>query len=233
MPGFDDALERLVTDPAFGTALSTDPDRALAGYTLTADEAALLRSQVFTGTGDTGHSTVESRTNQSSMFGLLGDIFPADAAPAGPYTAGFGPTGGSSTSLHATGPGAPAAGFGTGPGVPTAGFGAAPLPAQGFGDATTQSFGDAPPPVPDGYATRVDADGDGTWDPHGVRGRTGGGVEILVDRDNDGGTDFTGHDVDADGLIDHADYDTDHDGTPDTRLTDTDDNGWLDTRTRP
>ncbi|MDP9797549.1 hypothetical protein J2S43_006061 [Catenuloplanes nepalensis] len=283
MPGFDDALERLVIDPAFATALATDPDHALAGYTLSPDEAALLRSQISTGTSDTGHSTVESRTNQSSLFGLFGDIFPtADGAPAGGIAgapagssaggagfgpgpaadsgfgpavigsgsagsgsagsgpAGFGPAGSGSAGSGAVGFGPAGSGpemslHGTGPGAlpsdPTTGFGTADD--RGFGDATTQFLGEAPPPVPDGYRTRVDADGDGTWDPHSVRGRPGRGVEILADRDGDGRTDFTGHDIDADGLIDHAGLDTDHDGIPDIHLTDTDGDGWLDTPTPP
>src|SRR5437764_561356 len=46
MSDFDTVLERLVTDPGFARALAADPDAALAGYRLDADEVALLRSQV-------------------------------------------------------------------------------------------------------------------------------------------------------------------------------------------
>ncbi|MDR7280998.1 Os1348 family NHLP clan protein [Catenuloplanes atrovinosus] len=239
MPGFDDALERLITDPAFAAALAADPDRALAGYTLSPDETALLRSQISTGTGDGGHRAVEARTSQSSVFGLFGEAFSAaaDLGPGG--TASFGDAsshGFGAAPAHAAGLGsAPRGSEGFGPAADT-GLGpasSASLHGTGPGATPAAGFGAAPTPVADGYRTRVDADGDGTWDPHSVRSRPGGGVEILVDRDGDGRTDFTGHDTDTDGLIDHADYDTDHDGTPDHHLTDTNNDGWLDTRTPP
>lgn len=208
MPNFDDALERLITDPAFAAALAADPDRALAGYTLSPDEAVLLRSQVASGPGDGVQSRVEARTSQSSLFGLFQMDGFGDAPSA---VGGFGaaPTGGAPTGFSLTGHGV------------EAGFGAAPPAEQGLGGG---------PGVPDGYRTRVDADGDGTWDVHRVQGRADGGVEILVDRDGDGRADFIGHDVDADGIVEHADYDVDRDGTLDERLTDTDGDGWLNRR---
>jgi hypothetical protein len=83
-------------------------------------------------------------------------------------------------------------------------------------------------PVPDGYATRVDADGDGDWDRHLLLGRAGGGVDILVDVDSDGRADFIGHDTDADGLVDSAEYDRDRDGFFERRSYDDDGDGWLD-----
>jgi hypothetical protein len=72
MSDFDAVLERLLAEPAFATALASDPAAALAGYRLSPDEVALLHSQV---TGDTGgQSAVETRTNQSSVFGMLAPL---------------------------------------------------------------------------------------------------------------------------------------------------------------
>jgi len=72
MSDFDDVLERLVVDPAFAGALAADPAAALAGYTLTDDEIALLHTQV--GAEPPAQHAVETRANQSSTFGLLGSI---------------------------------------------------------------------------------------------------------------------------------------------------------------
>ncbi|WP_157241077.1 hypothetical protein [Catenuloplanes japonicus] len=259
MRSFDDALERLITDPAFAAALAADPDRALSGYALSPDEAALLRSQVASGPGDGVQSAVEARTNQSSVFGLFnldgfGTAPPSSdgfgAAPPHSVTGGAAPTGYSitgGTAPHSVTGGAAPTGYSLAGGAASSGFGEAPPAAQGFGGELQGFGGDLPAaqgpgglpaaqgagdlPVPEGYQTRVDADGDGTWDAHTVRGRPGGGVEILVDRDGDGRADFIGHDVDADGIVDFADYDVDRDGTVDERLTDTDGDGWLDRRT--
>jgi hypothetical protein len=215
MPSFDDALERLIVDPAFAAALAADPDRTLAGYTLSPDESALLRSQVSAGPGAGVQSAVEARTNQSSVFGLFnldgfGDA-PSSVGGFGAAPTGSGGFGDAARGFSLSGQSAEiGAGSGAGSGI-----------GSGFGDA---------PPVPTGYETRVDADGDGTWDVHSVRGRAGGGVEILVDRDGDGRADFVGHDVDADGIVDFADYDVDRDGAFDERLTDPDGDGWLNTR---
>src|SRR2546429_3720972 len=72
MSDFDAVLERLVTDPAFTSALSADPAAALAGYELSADEVELLRSQVSAGAG--ADRTVEVRTSKASMMGLLSPL---------------------------------------------------------------------------------------------------------------------------------------------------------------
>src|SRR5204863_155935 len=72
MSDFDAVLERLVTDPAFKSALAADPATALAGYQLSGDEVELLRSQVSA--GDAGERTVETRTSKASMMGLLGQL---------------------------------------------------------------------------------------------------------------------------------------------------------------
>ncbi|MFY1668369.1 hypothetical protein ACN27G_00155 [Plantactinospora sp. WMMB334] len=132
-------------------------------------------------------------------------------------------------------------GFGAAPGpgtAPQSGFG--PAAEVGFGSAAETGFGaagaddpppptgDAVPPVPDGYRTRVDVDGDGTWDRHTLAGRADGGVDILVDLDRDGRTDFVGHDLDADGLVDISEYDKDHDGFFEKRMYDDDGDGWMD-----
>jgi len=119
---FDTVLERLVSDPSFAAALSADPAGTLAGYQLSADERALLHSQV---SGDAGGQTaVETRANQSSVFGMLTPL-----AGLGGLTeaVGFGQSAGGGIG-HAVG---------TGLNQPTgAGFGQAVPPAEGFGVAT-------------------------------------------------------------------------------------------------
>jgi hypothetical protein len=292
MSDFDTVLERLLADPSFAAALSADPAGVLAGYRLSADEAALLHSQV---TGDAGgQSAVETRANQSSAFGLLtplaglagaaeafGQIAPAQqgfgaapaqqgfgAAPA--YEHGFGApaaqqgfgsasaggAGGSAAAVQGFGPAAPVQGFG--PAAPVQGFGPADA-VQGFGPAGgaeaayTDGLAPADPPAglvggpggqfgsaddarnagpdldpPEGYRTRVDVDGDGSWDRHTLRGDGDGGVDILVDANSDGQVDFIGHDTDADGLVDSAEYDKNRDGFFEKRSYDDDGDGWLD-----
>ncbi|MFY1633876.1 Os1348 family NHLP clan protein [Solwaraspora sp. WMMB335] len=150
---------------------------------------------------------------------------------------------------------APPSGFGDrfdatsgfGPAEATSGFGQAPVPpatghtgeAGGLGASISSllqpgdaMLGPAPqqiePPVPEGYQTRVDVDGDGQWDRHIVRGRSDGGVDILVDHDGDGRVDFIGRDDDADGLVESASYDTDGDGYFDQTQYDDNGDGWLD-----
>jgi hypothetical protein len=256
MSDFDAVLERLVADPAFAATLSADPARALAGYRLSPDEVALLHSQV---TGDTGSQRgVETRANQSSVFGLLTPLAGLGGVAGmfgeAPPTQGLGPAG------DGQGGGA---GFGSAPAY-TEGFGPAPV-AQGFGPAAIQEgFGAAAPqatagsvrsgglaglagqlggqigggtagtgeaPViqpPEGYRTRVDADGDGGWDRHTLLGTGDGGVDILVDLNSDGRVDFVGHDTNADGLVDSAEFDKDRDGFFEKHSYDDDGDGWLD-----
>ncbi|GAA0802489.1 hypothetical protein [Spirilliplanes yamanashiensis] len=86
--------------------------------------------------------------------------------------------------------------------------------------------------APEGYRNRVDADGDGRWDPATYRGRADGGVDILVDLDGDGRADFAGHDDDRDNRVDRAHYDRDHDGVFETVMYDDDGDGWLDRTVR-
>ena len=88
MSDFDAVLERLLVDPAFKAALATDPAGALAGYRLSADELALLGSQLSTGDGE--NRTVETRSSKSSMFGLLGSLEGLAGVGAGGHPAGEG-----------------------------------------------------------------------------------------------------------------------------------------------
>ncbi|MEO3744365.1 hypothetical protein [Plantactinospora sp. B5E13] len=313
MSDFDVVLERLLADPLFAAALSADPDAALAGYQLDADEVALLQLQFGADPG--GQHEVESRTNQSSLFGMftplvgfagavsvadqlnaagsgradpvLPEVAPAtaptvatpvgglaglgdeigrsiqsatDAAlaePAGGLAGAVSGAAGTETGLGGAGAAAavcsdtaepPAvAGFGAATPAAEAGFGTAdPAAEVGFGTADPAAeagFGtaspagaptpsDATPDVPEGYRTRVDVDGDGDWDRHTLRGRADGGVDILVDADRDGRTDFVGHDLDADGLVEISEYDRDRDGFFEKRMYDDDGDGWMDRSVR-
>jgi hypothetical protein len=72
MPGIEDVLERLVTDPAFRALLRTDPGSALTGYTLTAEDLSLLARQV--GTADGATNPVEQRTARAGFFGLYAQV---------------------------------------------------------------------------------------------------------------------------------------------------------------
>lgn len=240
MSDFDTVLERLLGDAPFAAALAADPSVALAAYRLDADEAALLHSQV---TGDAGgNSAVEERTSKSSTFGLLSPIMAlggivdslADTVRGVPSTRGLGAVQGlGSAPLTDGAPGA-VAGFGEAPGLYRSG-----AYTSGLGDAPRSGFGSHPVAAqpeeiapPKGYHNRVDADGDGTWDRSTLRGRADGGVDIFVDLDGDGKTDFIGHDVDADRTVDSADYDKNHDGFFEQRMYDDDGDGWLDRSVR-
>src|SRR5688572_14418310 len=75
MSDFERVLERLLVDPAFKAALATDPDRALAGYTLAADERETLGLPVSAGAG--GSHAVEERTSKSGVLGLVGPVVTA------------------------------------------------------------------------------------------------------------------------------------------------------------
>lgn len=249
MSDFDTVLERLLTDPAFTAALAADPDRALAGYALDDEERRLLRTQVVSGPG--AQRTVEARTTQSSMMGLVGPVVSAFGAAIG-----SGQSFGSAQPLGST----PGAGtFGRAPGLES--FGAAPGsdgagPGETFGNASgREAFGAAPPSIESpganqpgatsagaappagapvspstavGYETRIDADGDGRWDAHTAHERPDGGVDVRADLNRDGIVDFVGHDDNRDGLIDEAEYDTNVDGVMDRRLVDENGDGWLD-----
>ena len=228
MSDFDAVLERLLGDPAFATDLACDPDRALAGYRLDDGEAELLRSQVSADCGADA-ARVEARTTKSSTFGLLsafGDFTGAGAGAArvtdrlGDLAGGHGTGGGATGGVRA----------GLGEAPPTglrAGLGEAPR--TGLGEPGGR--GSAEPAslkAPEGYRNKVDADGDGDWDRATYRGRRDGGVDILVDLNGDGRTDFIGHDRDRDWTVDSADYDKDHDGVFEKRMYDDDGDGLLD-----
>ena len=148
---------------------------------------------------------------------------PGHAAGRGAYPGAYPGGGGESEMVR---------GLGTAPdgGDSFRGLGAAPDDvSRGLGTAPPLggSLGEAPA-VPEGYQTRVDADGDGQWDAHTLHGAPGGGVEIHVDLNGDGQADFVGHDRDADGLVDWSQYDHDGDGRWDVRMYDTNGDGWMD-----
>ncbi|MGI5214550.1 hypothetical protein [Plantactinospora sp. CA-290183] len=295
MSDFDVVLERLLTDPLFAAALAGDPDGALAGYQLEADEQDLLRLQVGVDPGaresDADRTNVEGRTNQSSLSGMFTPLVGAlggltlsrdvvkpalptggfgAAAPAGALGAAV-PVEGFGAAVPVDGVGAPAAPLGDcapaavplgGPGQPGAGLAAGGL--AGLGDEIGESIrtatdaaavaadgglagalagaevgGGSPgpaaevvPPLPEGYRTRVDVDGDGDWDRHTLHGRADGGVDIQVDLDRDGRADFVGHDLDGDRLVDVSEYDEDGDGFFERRMHDEDGDGWMDRTVR-
>ncbi|HEX6871107.1 MAG TPA: hypothetical protein VF163_08415 [Micromonosporaceae bacterium] len=239
MSDFDEVLERLLTDPAFQAALAADPDATLAGYHLDPDERRLLHTQFSTGAGP--DRLVEARETKSGVVGLVG-----------PVAAAFGVASGFSSGSQSLGTAAASQSLGQAPG--SASFGSAPAGTETFGASggtetlgtgPTQSFGAAGPvegigsavspddgsgpavPATD-YHTRVDVDGDGTWDRYTAVERGDGGVDIRVDHDADGRVDFIGHDHDRDGLVDSADYDLDADGRLETRMYDDSGDGWLD-----
>ncbi|WP_127497728.1 hypothetical protein [Actinoplanes solisilvae] len=124
-------------------------------------------------------------------------------------------------------------GFGDRPdldGLPEAGLGGAGLGEAGLGASAagvaTELAAELAPPK--GYDNEVDADGDGTHDEATYRGRADGGVDILVDVNEDGRVDFVGTDTDLDNRVDYADYDKDRDGVFEKRLIDDDGDGFLD-----
>lgn len=72
MPGIDDVLERLVSEPGFRDDLSRDPKRALDGYDLSADDLEVLASELTEEAGGSG--PVEARTTKAGLFGLLASL---------------------------------------------------------------------------------------------------------------------------------------------------------------
>jgi hypothetical protein len=232
MSDFDTVLERLVADPAFQSALAADPDRALAGYRLDDSERELLTARVDAGAG--ADRTVETRTSKSGIAGLLGPV--AAALGLGTAHEAFG-----SVTAHQAFGDAPSnshEAFGAQTGHDAFGTGSG-HDAFGSADDTNQAFGEAPAQQqPEGafgaarveatnYHTRVDVDGDGTWDPYTAYERPDGGVDI-VHVDQDGRVDFVGHDYNRDGLVDDAEFDTNHDGVLDTQMFDDNGDGWMD-----
>jgi hypothetical protein len=245
MSDFDAALERLVSDPTFRTALANDPTAALAGYRLTPDEQDLLHSSIDSGVG--GDRSVEQRTSKASMFGLLSSL--ASMGGLGESTQGGGGSVGHADSGGSRGLGSVDSSAGQqrlGPAEATSGLGS---PDQGTGDAQSalgqddRSYGSGTAGVDAAasaggdaaasaghYHTRVDADGDGRWDRFTLVDRGAEGVDIVVDRDSDGIAEFVAHDSNRDGLIDYALTDENHDGQLDTRWVDDNGDGWLDRR---
>ncbi|MGX6605918.1 hypothetical protein ACWKSP_27880 [Micromonosporaceae bacterium Da 78-11] len=129
----------------------------------------------------------------------------------------------------------PAEGLGDAPGEVGSGLGDAPdldglppVPGSGAGLGVAAEYVTAAVPAPAGYHNKVDADGDGNDDKSTYRGDGRGGVEILVDLNGDGRTDFIGHDTDLDNRVDFADYDKNHDGVFEKTMYDDDGNGLLD-----
>lgn len=252
MSDFDTVLERLLTDQSFAASLAADPDRALAGYRLDSDEVELLRGQVSTGDAGGAAAVVEGRTTKSSTFGLfssLGDWseFGSAASVAarqsgelvGQATAG---AGGADLAVRAGLGDAPGRDLDNLPAV--AGMGNAPT--HGLGNAVPMAHAEpltgkeapAPPMQQElaarefkgvgDYRNKVDADGDGDWDKATYAAREDGGVDIMVDLNNDGRVDFVGRDLDRDWKTDEATIDRDRDGVFEKTMYDDDNNGWLD-----
>lgn len=69
MAGFDEVMERLITDPRFREELVADVASALSGYDLTDKEVRLLASGVVEGEGQ---GKVEQRTSKAGLAGILG-----------------------------------------------------------------------------------------------------------------------------------------------------------------
>jgi hypothetical protein len=245
MSDFDAALERLLTDPSFAAQLAADPDRALSGYRLDSGESEVLRSQVISDSA-ADVARVETRMTKSSTFGLfssLGDWAEFGTA-AGVAARHAGGVVGDPGLTQGLGSAPDAWGIGGGTGGARTGLGDAPegdldgLPAvSGLGDAPRSGFGEAGThgvasereiAPPKGYHNRVDADGDGDLEKSTYRGRKDGGVDILVDLNRDGRTDFIGHDLDLDNRVDSAEYDKNHDGVFEKRMYDDNGDGWLD-----
>jgi hypothetical protein len=247
MSDFDTVLERLLTDPAFKTALAADPAGALAGYRLSPDEVDLLRSQVSTGDG--AERTVETRTSKASMVGLLGSFggLTGGGHGAGDHlsavgrglghqqTQHFGPLAGGADPYSGDAPGHGGESFrGAGPsgsdpyGASVDPYGG-PAPAGPVDPAMSGVVG-AGDHAATGYHPHIDADGDGRWDQYTAVRHSDGSVDVYEDRNRDGLADFVGHDRNGDGVLESADYDEDRDGVLDTHMADTNGDGWMDTR---
>ncbi len=203
MSDFDEVLERLVADPEFQTALRRDPKSALAGYHLAPDERRLLEAQLDLGPGE--DRMVEMRVSKSGVMGMVGPVISALGMASS--SGGMLPRDEGGTGVAQT-------------------FGSVEDTKGTLG--AVESSGPNAGQVAADYHTRVDADGDGRWDTYQAFERGDGGVDIQVDRNQDGIVDFVGHDYDRDGLVDDADYDKDFDGVLDTRMYDDDGDGWMD-----
>src|ERR1700730_8631361 len=98
MSDLEKVMERLLSDASFSTVLARDPDAALAGYSLSAEDRELLGVPFVSGSG--ADRTVETRATKSSMVGVLGPVMSAfGPAPGGgaigsapdPHTFGYAP----------------------------------------------------------------------------------------------------------------------------------------------
>ncbi|MBI2168791.1 MAG: hypothetical protein HYU28_04715 [Actinobacteria bacterium] len=69
MAAIDEVLERFVNEPAFRDAVAADPESALDGYELSADDLELLASQFSRDAG--GRGGVERRLTKAGLSGLL------------------------------------------------------------------------------------------------------------------------------------------------------------------
>jgi hypothetical protein len=246
-------LERLVVDPAFASALASDPGLALASYALSDDEIALLHTQV--GAGPATEHAVETRANQSSTFGLLGSLGGLLADGGGPSGLGRAAT---------TGFGAVAGHAGLGPaGVDGASFGPYAQAEgthgsmgglSGFGDEIGQGLSETTPAGVDGFGPApgggagtaglgaAPAGGEaglGAAPPEPVSAAPPAGYHTRVDVDGDGdwdrhvllGRGDRGVDIlvdnDRDGRVDFVGHDTDADGLVDSADYDKDGDGFF------
>lgn len=240
MSDFDDVLERLVIEPDFRAALTTDPVTALSGYRLSPDELDLLATQLTSDDGGAGG--VEERISKASLAGLfapLMSLFGNVGGAGGHATAQFFPAGNTGEQGLADVPadqGLSETGVEQGlsdvhpaeqgladvhadQGLSAVAHGSQPLGHLDNGDHT-----------PVGYHPHIDADGNGHWDSYTAVQHSDGSVDIYVDRNHDGKIDFVGHDRNADGRVESADYDEDFNGTYETRMRDVNGDGWLDVR---
>ena len=87
MSDYDTVLERLLTDPNFSRALAVDPERALAGYTLTDDERRTLAGGISADPGRT--STVEQRVTKAGLVGVAGLVAELAGAMGGSGSGGL------------------------------------------------------------------------------------------------------------------------------------------------
>ncbi|MBK5307775.1 MAG: hypothetical protein JJD92_13910 [Frankiaceae bacterium] len=81
MADIDSVLERLITDTAFRSQLSTDPAAALSGYDLTTEDLQVLASSMDDSAGE--QHGVEQRTSKSAVVGLLASLTGGGGGSAG------------------------------------------------------------------------------------------------------------------------------------------------------
>jgi hypothetical protein len=258
MSDFDAVLERLLNEPSFAAALAADPDAALSGYRLDAEEVELLRSQAAPDSGG-GLAAVETRTNKSSTFGLFSafvdvghTLAESTQDAAGPWSGSEGAAGvaaqhvAEAVGTHGAGQGfgdAPGGGGGGWPPVGDGGAGGAGLPpaSSGLGDAPRSGLGEAPrsglgDPPRSGFAGpgRVIAEAAHLAPPEGYHPHIDANGDGHWDKATFTGTDGHGVeirvDVNHDGHADFVGHDTNSDGLVDYADYDKDDNGVFEKR---